>query len=139
MGRPGSRLAGAEGQHGFCITPISVGGKKVNGCNKSSCLRGYGPLAPLVGHLLSFRLEGSSGLLSCGYCLVIGTGGSVAPPDMMLAGAPEGQVESKYVDMIYAVTMSKQKHCLGGYKNLYNVSAGKVIRCVIEARVKVCA
>ena len=34
-------------------------------------------------------------LVTCGYCLVIGTGGSVAPPVRMLAWAPAGQLESK--------------------------------------------
>ena len=34
-------------------------------------------------------------LLACGYCLIIRTGGSVAPPDKMLAWAPAGQLESK--------------------------------------------
>jgi hypothetical protein len=45
--------------------------------------------------LVDLLARGSSGLLMCGYCLVIGTEGSVAPPVRMLAWAPAGQLESK--------------------------------------------
>ena len=93
--RPGSRWSGGESQHGFCVVRIGVGGKHVDDWSGFSCLGGHGPLAPLVGHLLTFWPEGSSGCLMCGYCLVIGTGGSVAPPVRMLAWAPAGQLESK--------------------------------------------
>ena len=36
---------------------------------------GHGPLVSLLDDLLTFWPEGSSGLLTCDYCLVIGTGG----------------------------------------------------------------
>ena len=68
-----------------------VGGKQVNVCNKSSCLGGHGPLAP--GWLLVDLLTG--GLLrppDTWILLVIGTGGRAAPPVMMLAWAPAGQL-----------------------------------------------
>ena len=60
---------------------------------------GHGPLASLVDDMLTFWPEGSSSLLTCDYCLVIGTWGSVAPPVRMLAWVPAGQLESKCVDM----------------------------------------
>ena len=60
---------------------------------------GHGPLASLVDHLLNFWPEVSSCLLTRGYCLVIGNGGSVAPPVRMLAWVLAGQLESKCVDM----------------------------------------
>jgi hypothetical protein len=69
------------------------GGKQVNGCNKSSCLGGHGPLAH--GWSLVDLLTG--GLLrppDTWLLLVIGTGGRAAPPVMMLASAPAGQLES---------------------------------------------
>jgi hypothetical protein len=44
--------------------------------------------------LVDLLSEGPSDLLMCGYCLVIGTGGSVTPPVRMLAWAPAGQLQS---------------------------------------------
>ena len=88
-----------ESQHGFCVARIGVGGKQVYGWSGFSCLGGHGPLASLVDDPLTFWPEGSSDFLTCGYSLVIGTGGSVAPPVRMLAWVPAGQLESKCVDM----------------------------------------
>jgi hypothetical protein len=91
---PGAGGLGAS-QHGFCVARIGVGGKQVDGWSGFSCLGRHGPLASLVSDLLTFWPDGSSGLLTCGYCLVIGTGSSVAPPVRMLSWAPAGQLESK--------------------------------------------
>jgi hypothetical protein len=85
--------AQGAGGLGARVNMAFEGGKQVNGCNKSSCLGGHGPLAH--GWSLVDLLNG--GLLrppDTWLLLVIGIGGRAAPPVMMLASAPAGQLES---------------------------------------------